>query len=353
MAQTPSRLALAFRTGHTTGMLSSPLRIGIVGVGYFGRYHALKVAASARAVLSGVYDMDPRRAKIVAQEAGAPALELAALLAASDALVIATPAETHYGLSLQSLQAGKHVLIEKPIAATLGQADEIMTAAAEHQLVVQVGHQERFSAAFAAIEGRLGAPLYIEAIRIAPFKQRGTDVSVILDLMIHDLDLISSLVASEIDHVDAVGASVASQHPDIANARIRFANGAVATVTASRVSMRTERRLRVFAQNGYLAVDFANRRLTVVSRENGAPLPGVSGFGVREASWQEHDPLAVEHEAFVASVLDAAPVLVDAAVGRRALAAALMVTDSIATAHARMIASGLIQQSKDSGGRRL
>src|ERR1700730_10230905 len=209
-------------------MTPRPLRIAIAGVGHFGRYHALKVAASERAALAGVFDPDAERAKTVGREFDAPALDLDALLAASDALVIAAPAEAHHALAAAALRAGKHVLVENPIAATLAQADELVALSAERGLVLQVGHLERFSAAFAAMEGRLGAPLYIEATRIAPFKQRGTDVSVLLDLMIHDLDLILSMVASDIDSVDAVGAAVASEHADMANARIRFANGAVA-----------------------------------------------------------------------------------------------------------------------------
>jgi predicted dehydrogenase len=256
----------------------------------------------------------------------------------------------HHGLTLQALEAGKHVLVEKPIAATLGQADELAALAVRQKLVLQVGHLERFSAAFAAVEGQVGAPLYLEAVRIAPFKQRGTDVSVILDLMIHDLDLVLSLVASEIESVDAVGAAVASEHVDIANARIRFANGAVAAITASRVAQRTERRMRVFARHGYLAVDFANRRLTVIARDRGSPLPEVAGFGIEEVSWEDHDSLAAEHAAFVASVLDGAPVLVDAAAGRRALAAALLVSESMAASHARMAASGLLQQVEHGSG---
>ncbi len=331
-------------------MTSSPLRIGIAGVGHFGRHHALKVAESTRATLAGVFDPDAARAGTVGSEVAAPAMDFATLLAVSDALVIAAPAEAHHALAAEALRAGKHVLVEKPIAATLAQADELAAAATTRGLVLQVGHQERFSAAFAAIEGRLGAPLYVEATRIAPFKQRGTDVSVILDLMIHDLDLILSLVASEIESVDAVGAAVASEHADIANARIRFVNGAVATITASRVAMRTERRMRVFAQKGYLAVDFANRRLTTIARGRGAPVPGIADFGIEEASWQDHDSLAAEHAAFVASVLDGAPVLVDAAAGRRALAAALTVTDGITAARARMMASGLIENTENSGG---
>jgi predicted dehydrogenase len=333
-------------------MAPSRLRIGIVGAGHFGRYHALKVVAADRTELAGVHDLHAERARTLGWEAGAPDLDLPALLAVSDALVIASPAETHHALAVAGLRAGKHVLVEKPIAATLAQADELAGLAAERRLVLQVGHLERFSAAFGALEGKLGPPLYIEATRIAPFKPRGTDVSVILDLMIHDLDLILSLVASPIESVDAVGAAVASEHADIANARIRFANGAVATIAASRIAARTERRMRVFAQDGYLAMDFANRRLSVIARGRGKPVPGVAGFGMEEVSWQDHDALAAEHAAFVASVLDGAPVLVDAAVGRRALAAALAVTDSMAASRARMVASGLItleQGSRSSG----
>jgi predicted dehydrogenase len=331
-------------------MHSTPLRIGVAGVGHFGHFHALKVAASRRATLAGVFDPNCERAGSVSKETGAPAVDWAGLLQASDALVIAAPADAHYALTAAALRAGKHVLVEKPIAATLSQADELSALADENRLVLQVGHLERYSAAFAAIEGRVGPPLYIEATRIAPFKERGTDVSVILDLMIHDLDLVLSLVASDIDSVDALGAAVSSEHADIANARIRFANGAVATITASRVSLRTERRMRLFAQNGYLAVDFVHRRLTVIARGRGTPVPGVAGFGMVEAHWQDHDALAAEHAAFVASVLDGAPVLVDAATGQRALAAALMVAESIAAARARMVASGLIEDTQNGSG---
>jgi predicted dehydrogenase len=331
-------------------MPGSTLRIGIAGAGHFGRYHALKVAASGRAVLSGIYDTDVERAKTVGWEAGAREVGFDELLDLSDAVIVAAPAEEHYELAAQALRAGKHVLVEKPIAATLAQADALGALAGERRLVLQVGHLERFSAAYQAMAGRIGAPLYIEATRIAPFKPRGTDVSVILDLMIHDLDLVLALVDSEIESVDAVGAPVASEYEDIANARLRFRSGAVATITASRISPRTERRMRIFAQNSYVAADFAARRLTVIARgadgrlpPGQAPVPGVAGFGIEDVSWEDHDSLAAEHAAFVASVLDGAPVLVNAAVGRRALAAALAVGESMRTARARMTESGLIR----------
>ena len=321
----------------------SPLRIGIAGAGHFGRYHALKVAAAARTTLVGIHDLDVERAQTIGWEAGAPQMTLEALLAGIDALIVATPADSHHAVAAAALRAGKHVLVEKPIAATLAEADELASLATERGLVLQVGHLERFSAAYQAVAGRAGAPLYIEATRIAPFKPRGTDVSVILDLMIHDLDLILALVDSPLESVDAVGAAVASPHEDIANARIRFESGAVATITASRISARTERRMRIFAQDTYLAVDFAARKLTMVARHDGQPVPGINGFLADEISWDDHDSLAAEHLAFVASVLDGAPIMVDAAAGRRALAAALAVGTSMASARAKMTASGLIR----------
>jgi predicted dehydrogenase len=333
-------------------MTESRLRVGLAGAGHFGRYHALKIAASSRTQLMGVYDPDLERAKTLGWEAGAPECGFDDLLETVDAMVIAAPAEAHYDLAAKAMRAGKHVLVEKPIAATLQQADELAALASERNLVLQVGHLERFSAAYQAMAGRIGAPLYIEATRIAPFKPRGTDVSVILDLMIHDLDLVLALVESEIDSVDAVGAPVASPHEDIANARLRFRNGAVATITASRISARTERRMRIFAQDSYMAADFSARTLTVIGRmpddesavsPGQQPVLGLAGYGIEDVVWEDHDSLAAEHAAFVASILDGAPVLVDAAVGRRALAAALAVGESMAESRAQMEASGLIK----------
>jgi predicted dehydrogenase len=329
---------------------NEPLRVGVAGAGHFGRYHALKVAASDRARLVGIYDPDAERAKTVGWEAGAPDLPFDTLLSGIDALIIAAPAEAHHQVAAAALRAGRHVLVEKPIASDLAQSDELAGLAQAKGLVLQVGHLERFSAAYQALSARTRGPLYIEAVRIAPFKPRGTDVSVILDLMIHDLDLVLALVDSPIESVDAVGAPIASPFEDIANARLRFANGAVATVTASRVSIRTERRMRIFARDTYLAADFSTRKLTVIGRGIGQPLPGVVGFGIEDASWDDHDSLAAEHAAFYASVLDGAPVRVDAAAGRRALAAALAVAEAMTASRARMVAGGLLEQFQDGGG---
>ncbi|HTI00478.1 MAG TPA: Gfo/Idh/MocA family oxidoreductase [Acidisoma sp.] len=318
------------------------VKLGVAGVGHFGRFHALKAAASPQAQLVGVYDRDPERARTVGWEAGAPPLPFAELIAASDAIIIAAPAEAHYELAAQAIRAGRHVLIEKPIASTLEEADSLAALAAEHNVVLQVGHLERFSAAHGAVSARMGQPLYIEAVRVAPFKPRGTDVSVILDLMIHDLDLVLALVDAPIESVDAVGAAVASAHEDIANARVRFTNGCVATITASRISLKTERRMRIFAQSGYIAVDFAGRKLTAIGKDQGGfPVPGMPEFSVKEMSWEDHDSLAAEHKAFYASVVEGAPVLVDAAAGRRALAAAIAVKVAMDRSNAIVTASGL------------
>ncbi len=318
------------------------LRIGVAGAGHFGRFHALKISASHRSKLAGVYDLDPARAAQVAREAGSVAMSFEALLESCDAIVVAAPAEVHYALAGAALRAGRHVLVEKPIAATLEEADGMAALARDGGLVLQVGHLLRYSAEHQAISARMQRPLYIDCVRIAPFKPRGTDVSVILDLMIHDLDFVLSLVDSPIASVDAVGAPVASEFEDIANARVRFENGCVAAITASRISLKTERKMRLFSQEGYMSVDFSSRKLMMIGRERGFPIPGTGGGKIEEITWKDHDTLEAEHAAFAASILDGAPVLVDAAAGRRALAAAIAVTDSMAQSRAIAEASGLI-----------
>ncbi len=318
------------------------LRIGIIGAGHFGRFHALKVVASHRARLTGLCDPDPARAAAVSKETKAPVLSMEALLAASDAVIVAAPAELHHDLATQAMAAGRHVLIEKPIAATLAQADALAALAVQAGVVLQVGHLLRYSAEHRAISQRITRPLYIEAARIAPFKPRGTDVSVILDLMIHDLDLVLALVNAPIESVDAVGAAVSSPLEDIANARVRFENGCVATITASRISLKTERKMRLFSEEGYLSADFGARKLVMIGKDRGLPLPGTGGYRREEVNWADSDAMAAEHEAFVASCLDGAPVVVDAAAGRRALAAALAVTESMAASRVRAQLSGLI-----------
>ncbi|MBB3172628.1 putative dehydrogenase [Endobacter medicaginis] len=335
-------------TSNTPAGDGRTLRVGVIGAGHFGRFHTLKVAASPRATLCGLADPDTTRAAGVAAEAArlgssaVPVLDADALIAASEAVIVAAPAAAHFELAARALSAGRHVLVEKPIAATLEEADALADIASRSGCVLQVGHLLRYSAEHAAISARMRRPLYIEATRIAPFKPRGTDVSVILDLMIHDLDLVLAIVDSPIEMVDAIGAAVTSPHEDIANARVRFANGCVATITASRISLKTERRMRLFSEEGYLSADFGARELTMIGRDAGIPLPGTGGFRREVVSWQDHDTLAAEHDAFYAACLDGAPVVVDALAGRRALEAALAVTDGIEAARRRMELSGLI-----------
>lgn len=322
------------------------LRVGIVGAGHFGRFHALKSATNPAEQLVALYDPDPTRATVVAREARCEiATSYENLLEQVDAVIIAAPAEYHFALTSKALRAGRHVLVEKPIAATLNEAHALADLARETDKVLQVGHLLRYSAEHQAITERIKAPLYIEATRIAPYKPRGTDVSVILDLMIHDLDLVLAIVDSPIAEINALGAAVSSAHEDIANARVRFGNGCVATITASRISLKTERRMRLFSQDGYLSADFMERKLSFIGRERGMPLPGTGGFRREAISWKDHDNLAVEHEAFAASCLHGAPVLVDAQAGIRALDAAIRVTESIRKSRQIMELSGLIPTS--------
>ncbi|UYH51807.1 Gfo/Idh/MocA family oxidoreductase [Candidatus Kirkpatrickella diaphorinae] len=332
---------MTFRSGASA---MRPLRVGLIGAGHFGRFHALKSRASNRETLEILYDPDPSRAQSVAREVGCDVAEdIPALLARVEAVIIAAPAEHHYALAATCLEARKHVLIEKPIAATREEGEKLGALAAAQNCVLQVGHLLRYSAEHEAISTRVTKPIYIEATRIAPFKDRGTDVSVILDLMIHDLDLVLSLVRSPIRDIDALGVAVSSAHEDIANARVRFENGCVATITASRISLKTERKMRIFGAEGYLSADFMKRELTFIGRERGLPLPGTGGFRREAILWADHDNIEAEHEAFVASCQDGAPVLVNAEAGIRALDAALQITACIEESRARVLASGLGQ----------
>ena len=308
------------------------LALAILGVGHFGRFHALKAAANPRIHLVGLADADPARAAAIATEAGTEALTPIAAIAAADAVIIAAPTRFHHDLAMAALVAGKHVFIEKPIAATLPEADALITAAATARRVLQVGHIERFSAAFrAVVEAPAGGrALSWDAIRVAPFRPRSLDVSVVLDLMIHDIDLVLTLAGEDPDAVEAVGAAVASDRPDFAVARLRFPGGRAAVITASRVSLAMERRLRVLGTEGEMSVNFLDRSLAVLRRGGADPVATMPGSGIDRATWTDHDSLEAEQAAFVAACLDGAPVVVDGAAGRRALTVALAVEAAIA-----------------------
>lgn len=324
------------------------LKIGVAGAGYFGRFHALKTAQSKREKLVGIYDTIIEHAQKVGKEAGnVPYMPLDELLCVCDALIIAAPAEEHYALACKAIKAGRHVLIEKPMASNLEQADHLIALAKENKVVLQVGHLLRYSAEQKAISERIQRPLYIETMRIAPFKPRGIDVSVILDLMIHDLDLVLAIVHSPIQRVDALGAAVASEFEDIANARVTFENGCVATIAASRISLKTERKMRIFSEEGYLSADFVQKQLVMIGRHKGLPLPGTNGFRREVVKWQDHDNIEAEHKAFVEACLDHEPIIVDGIAGRRALAAALAVMGSIKDSKQRMEDSGLLSSRNE------
>ena len=321
------------------GLGGAALRLGILGAGHFGRFHALKAARGPRFDFIGLHDADPARAALVAAEAGCPALSAEAVIAQAEAVIVAAPTAFHHGLAHAALSAGKHVLVEKPIAATLEQADELIALARAKGVVLQVGQLERFSGGMRALraEGglaaRVGRPLYMEAIRIAPFRPRSLDVSVVLDLMIHDLDLALALAGSPLVGVDAVGSRVLSPTIDIANARLRFGNGAAATITASRVSLHMERRLRLFGDAGYLNLDHLKREMIWVrplgEGDGAEPLEQVPGHGLSRATWGESDSLEAEHASFAAACLDGAPVEADGSAGRAALDAALRVEAAV------------------------
>lgn len=308
------------------------VRVGVLGTGHFGRFHALKLAA--RGCLAGVHDADPARAAAVAAEAGAPALDAAGLIAASDAVIVAVPTRFHHDAAQAVLAAGRHCLVEKPLAGSMAEAEAIAGAAARRGLVLQVGHIERYSAAIRTLRaqgGIAGGPgVALEATRVAPFRPRSLDVSVVLDLMIHDLDLVLALAGAPLERVAAVGARVMSAHPDTAVAQLRFANGTAATVTASRVSVALERRLRVLGPRGETRVDFLARSLEAVRPGGAEPVPTMPGWGIDRASWVEHDSLEAEQAAFLASIETGAPVEADAGVALRALDAALRVEAAIA-----------------------
>ena len=315
--------------------MSKPLRAAVVGVGYLGRFHAQKYATLAAAggvELVGVVDARRETAQRVADELGTRAFgdhrELLGAAPAVDLVSVASTTETHHAVARDFLAAGVHVLAEKPITVTVEQADELIALADARKLVLQVGHLERFNPAWLAVRDRIRKPVFIEAHRMAPFKARGIDVSVVLDLMIHDLDVVLALDGSEPVQVEAVGVPVLTPKVDIANARLRFASGLIANLTASRVSMDKVRKFRVFAPATYVSVDFAAREAQVYRLEGGAAGPTIA---VQRTSSPDEEPLRRQLAAFVESVRKGEPPRVSGRDGRRALALALTILERIQT----------------------
>jgi predicted dehydrogenase len=258
-------------------IMGDSVRIAIVGVGYFGGLHAEKIARLPGAELVAVADINAERAEAVGRANGVPGfVDHEDLFGHVDAVSVAVPTVAHFEVASSFLDKGVHVLLEKPITDTPETARQLIDLAARRGVVLQIGHLERFSAPVVATRDLISRPLYVESNRIAPFKPRGTDVNVILDMMIHDIDLILTLVNAGIDWVDAVGAPVLSESEDIANARVRFTNGCVATITASRVSMKAERKMRIFQPDCYIGIDFLERSVRVVEKTP-SPAPRIRG----------------------------------------------------------------------------
>ncbi|MEW5837503.1 MAG: Gfo/Idh/MocA family oxidoreductase [Pseudomonadota bacterium] len=310
----------------------SPLKCAVIGTGYLGKFHADKYAALPECELVAIVDTHASAAAAVAEKHACLALsDYRDLLGKVDAVSIAVPTSLHYAIARDFLCAGVHVLVEKPMTTTVEEADELIRLAHEKRCVLMVGHLERFNPAILAMEGLLNEPRFIESTRLAPFKPRATDVSVVLDLMIHDIDIILDIVDSEITAIEASGAAVLTSDTDIANARLSFANGCVANVTASRISLKSERKMRLFQKDAYLSVDFQNRVLSSYKRGEGEMFPGVPNFIPNEQSFESSDALLEEIRHFADCCINGKVPRVSGEAGRRALAAAEAISAKLKT----------------------
>lgn len=302
------------------------LRAAVIGAGYFGRLHASKLAAHPEVELVAVVDTDVACAEKIAREVSCGAMtQFDELIGRIDIASVTVPTEVHHSVARVLIDAGVHVLVEKPIARTLEEADDLVRLAAARRTVLAVGHQERLNPAFLALRAVPGRALFIEAERLTEFRGRGTDVDIVLDLMIHDLDLVLALVGTEPTQVSACGFSVFTDALDIANARLEFENGCVANISASRVSQVPVRKMRVFQNDAYLSADLQGARLRCVRRSADT----ASGVKVDEQTFDRPDPLGAEIVAFVRSVRGRTPVAADGEAGRRALKLALEIGDLV------------------------
>lgn len=318
--------------------MSQPLRIGVIGTGSLGYHHARILRDVPGIVFKGFYEANPERAGTVARELGIRAYpSVETLLADVDAVSIVVPTSHHHAVAKQALEAGKHLLIEKPITVTLEEADELLAIAERVGKLIQIGHIERFNRAIRAALPHVDAPLFIDSDRLAPFNPRGSDVAVVLDLMIHDIDLVLTLIGAPVKDVSAAGLPVLTPSIDIANARITFATGAVATITASRVSKERTRKLRIFQKSGYLSLDLASGTGEMYRLRRDVDLATlakqaqpIDAFVERVAiDAPEGEPLRLELESFVAALKGEQPVAVTGRAGRDALAVALRIVGDI------------------------
>jgi len=315
------------------------IRVGVIGVGYLGRFHAEKYAGMPDAELVGVVDVDAEAADRIADQLGTAAYsDHRQLFGLVDAVSIVVPTPLHFAVSRDFLEHDVDVLIEKPITTTLAEADALLRIAENRGLLIQVGHLERFNPAVVALRRVISDPRLIEANRLSIYKERCTDVSVVLDLMIHDIDIILNLVQSEPIEIRAAGIPVISGNVDVASARLAFASGAVANVTASRVSLKNERTIRLFQHDACLAVDFAGRTITIIrpgdEPDNACPIPGMT---LEQESFEGSDALNDELRSFVAAVRWRREPEVTGKMGRDALKIALSVMEQIEANGGRLL----------------
>lgn len=310
--------------------MTDKLRTAVIGVGYLGQFHAEKYAQLPDSELVAVVDTDMNRAAEVAAKVGtSPCTDYRELLDRVDAVSIVVPTQYHFEVARAFLDRGVHVLLEKPITTTIEEADELIRIADERKAVFQVGHLERFNPVVMALDELLTGPRFIESLRIAPFKPRGTDVNVVLDLMIHDIDIIQHIIDSPVKQVNSIGAPVFTDEEDIANARIQFENGCVANVTASRISLKSERKMRIFQADSYITVDFQNKSLAVFRKGSGEMFPGVPNVAMDQKTFEQGDALKSEIASFLECIRTGATPVVSGRDGKRALETALMITKQL------------------------
>ena len=303
------------------------IKSAVIGVGYLGKFHAQKYAELSQSELIAVCDNNIEAASTVADDLGTRAInKLTELLPEVDAVSIVVPTQLHHEIAKQCLQAGKHVLLEKPMTTTLAEAKELIKLANENNCILQIGHLERFNPAILALEDTLSQPLFIESHRVAPFNPRGADVNVILDLMIHDIDIILDIVDAEVTAIDAKGVAVLSAETDIANARLKFSNGCVANVTASRAGMKSERKMRIFQHDTYISVDFQNKKVGIHRKGEGEQFPGVANIDSQAHEFEQGDALKTEIESFLSCIATGTQPKVNGEAGARALATAIEIT---------------------------
>jgi predicted dehydrogenase len=313
----------------------SRIPTAVVGVGYAGQFHAEKYAFSNKSSLVGVVDIDHDRAAKVGEKFGVPPFtDYRELFGRARCVSIVVPTRLHYQVARDFLSAGIDVLVEKPITATLEEGKELVSLAQEKGLVLQVGHLERFNPAIRKLEGVIREPKFVECHRLAPFVERGTDVDVVLDLMIHDIDVIASLVHASMEAVEAVGVPVLTDKPDIANARIRFSNGCIANITSSRVSMKRERKIRFFQKDAYISIDYDQKRAQIYRK----PHEGAGWLDIRGESIEikEGDALADEVDSFLDSVRTRSRPFVSGEDGLKALEIASVISERLGSLAARL-----------------